>query len=337
MDPATGIFVNDPTKSNRFAYQQTIHAFFATYARTMGHFGFLAGLRPEQAQTKSVLVTTGTTITDDYFALYPSLHLSYKLAEPHELQLNYSHRVRRPESEDLNPFPEYVDPYTLRAGNPYLKPEDIHSIEGGYQYRNDRTTFIATAYHRYLYNGFTTVTHDLGNSVLLTTYENLSTNRFTGVELIATTDIGKRLSLNFSSNTYYNTIDATNLGFDGTKSDVSWTAKLGGSVHMTKSALLQFNTSYASSRLTPQGERHPTFIANLGLRQEFLQKKLAVVLTVSDLFNTLKETTVLDTPELHEEMMRRRSSRIVYLGCSYNFGQPAKKSKEVPLKFDEQL
>jgi outer membrane receptor protein involved in Fe transport len=336
-DPVSGLFVNDPTKSNRFLYRQTIHAFYTTYALTLGRFGVLAGIRPELAKTKSLLVDTGETIARDYARIYPSLHLSYALTEQQELQLNYSQRVHRPESEALNPFPEYSDPFTLRAGNPNLRPENIHSIEAGYQYKDDRATYIATVYRRALYNGFTNVTRDIGNSVLLTTQENLASSRSSGLELSTTTDLGKAVVLNFSSNTYFNTIDASNLGFSGTKSDISWSAKLGASVRLTKTALVQFNTNYASTRLTPQGSRRPTFIANLGLRKEFGQKRTAVVLTVSDLFNTLKESYLLDTPQLKEEITRRRSSRIIYLGLSYNFGQQSKKNKDETLKFDESI
>ena len=327
----------DPTKSNRFSHDQTIHAFYATYGRSFNEFSFLAGLRPEFAATQSVLVDTGQVITNDYNRVYPSLHTSYQLTAASELQLNYSHRVHRPDTDDLNPFPEYSDPFTLRAGNPYLKPEQIHSVEAGYQYKDDSLTFISTLYHRYLYDGITTVTRDLGNNILLTTHENLSTSNSSGLELAVTRDFGKSTTLNFSSNTYYNTIDASNLGFTGTKSGLSWTAKLGASFRIAKNTSLQFNTNYASTRITPQGFRRPTFVANFGVRQDFLQKKLAVVLTVSDLFNSLKESYVLDTPLLKEEVSRRRSSRIVFLGLVYNFGKQSKKSKDDPLKFDNQL
>jgi len=337
LNPATGLFENDPAQSNRFQHEQTIHAFYTTYAVTLGRFGVQAGLRPEQAHTRSLLVNTGQAIPNDYFRIYPSLHLAYRLTDTQELQFNFSERVHRPDTDDLNPFPEYNDPFTLRAGNPYLKPEDIHSFEAGYQYKNDRTTIIATVYQRDLDHGITTVTRDLGNSVLLTTYENLAANRSTGLELAATTEVGKWLTLNFSSNTFFNTIDASNLGFAGTKSDTSWSAKLGASLHLAKNTLMQFNTNYTSTRLTPQGSRRPTFVANYGLRQEFRQKKLALVLTVSDVFNSLKDATRLDTPLLKEEITRRRSARIIYLGLIYNFGTQAKKPKDDSLKFDNQI
>ena len=337
LDPLSGQFVTDAAKSNRFSVASTIHAFYGTYTHTFGSFGFMAGLRPEWATVTSHLVNTGTTVPNDYNRVYPTLHLAYRLGDGHEFQLNYSHRVHRPEIDDLNPFPEYVDPFNLRAGNPLLKPEDTHSLEAGYGFHRSETSLTATVYHRQLYHGFTTITRDLGNNVLLTTRENLAVSRATGLELTANADPGKRFTLNFSSNAFFNTIDASNLGFTSTKSDVSWTAKLGATVHLSASTLFQFNTNYTSMRLTPQGSRRPAFVANAGLRHEFGQKKAALILTVSDLFNSLKETTVLDTPALHETIVRRRSSRIIYLGFIYNFGRPAKKPKDEQLKFDNAL
>jgi outer membrane receptor protein involved in Fe transport len=336
-DPLTGRFILDAARTNSFRYDRTVHAFYATYAQNFGAFGFMGGLRPELTSGRSVLVNTGATNTNDYARLYPTLHLSHRLTDRHELQLNYSHRVRRPEIDDLNPFPEYADPFTLRAGNPNLRPEDTHSIEGGYSYHHDATSFTATLYDRRTYHGFTTVTTDLGGGVLLTTHENLATSNAAGLELTANTEAGKWLALNFSANAFYNTIDASNLGYSASRSDISWIAKLGATLHLPRETQVQLNTNYTSARLTPQGERRPTWVANLGLRRDFAAKKAAVVLTVSDLFDSLKETRVLDTPLLRETLTRRRSARIVYLGFLYHFGKPAKKQKDDLLKFDNSL
>jgi len=58
---------------------------------------------------------------------------------------------------------------------------------------------------------------------------------------------------------------------------------------------------------------------------------------VSDLFNSLKERTVIDTPVLHEDVTRRRSSRIIYAGLIFNFGKAVKKKKDDTLQFDSSL
>jgi len=337
LDPVTGRFVTDPTKTSLFRHDRTVHAFYATYTRAFGAFGFMAGLRPEFTRGRSRLLGTGTTVPNDYGRAYPTLHLAYHLTDRHEFQLNYSHRVRRPETDDLNPFTEVTDPFTLRSGNPHLRPEDIHSIEGGYGYHQGSTSLTATLYDRRIYHGFTNVTSDLGGGVLLTTHANLATSNAAGLELTAGTELGSLVTLNFSSNTFHNTIDASNLGFSAGKSDLSWLAKLGVTFHLPRETQLQLNANYSSARLTPQGERRPTWVANLGLRHDFWRKRAAIVFTASDLFNSLKERVVLDTPLLREELTRRRSARIIYVGLLYNFGQPAKRTKDDPLKFDNSL
>lgn len=337
LDPLSGQFITNAAKTSRFDVTNTIHAMFATYARAFGLFGFKAGLRPEWAVTTSHLASTNATIPNEYNRIYPTLHFAYQLASGHELQLNYSHRVHRPEIEELNPFPEYIDPFNLRAGNPRLKPEDIHSFEAGYGFHQGENSLTATVYHRQLYHGFTNVTRDLGNNILLTTRENLASSRSTGVEFTANANIGKQLTLNFSSNLFFNTIDASNLGFSSTKSAVAWLAKLGGTMRLEKNTLLQFNANYTSARLTPQGSRRPSFVANAGLRHDLWEKKVALVLTVADLCNSLKETTELATPTLREVIVRRRSARIIYVGILYNFGKKPKKSSDEVMKFDNSI
>ena len=131
-------------------------------------------------------------INNQYFKIYPytSSLLSIKKGE---LQLNYSKRVHRPEGDDLNPFPEYQDPYNLRAGNPNLLPEIIHSIEFGYKWQNEKFSFVPSLYYRYKQNGFTQIITRLNDSVLLTTQQNLSSDKSTGLELIFCCQAGKIL------------------------------------------------------------------------------------------------------------------------------------------------
>jgi hypothetical protein len=76
---------------------------------------------------------------------------------------------------------------------------------------------------------------------------------------------------------------------------------------------------------------------NLGLRQELFKKKLSVILTASDLFNTLRQKTVLNTGFLNQTSINRRDGLAVYLGVSYRFGKTLKKSNEENLQFDNNL
>ena len=337
VDPVTAAATNDPTRTNRFIYRDHLHAIYGTYRRSFGSFGVLAGLRLENTAIVTNQATVQQVDKTDYLRLYPSLHLSYNLTEADQLQLNFSHRIHRPDSEDLNPFPQYQDPYNLREGNPRLLPEDTNSLEAGIQHKEGDTTYLATHYYRQTYHAFTMITRYIDSVTLLTTYENLATNRSGGLELAANGDLGHQISVNGSANAFYSEIDASNLGFDTPKSAITWSTKLNASWHATKDDLVQFNTSYFGKRLTPQGYRRPMFIANIGLRHELSDRKTAFVLTISDVLNSLEERTVIDTPNLHDEITRRRSSRIIYVGVIYNFGKPAKKKKDDSIQFDDKL
>jgi outer membrane receptor protein involved in Fe transport len=337
FNPLTNTWEKDISKSNQFIYTERIHVLYSTFEKEFGKFGLLGGLRAEQAFVKSNQVTTATLYENNYFKVYPSLHLSYKKDDSNEFQLNYSHRIRRPEGDEMNPFPEYQDPYNLRIGDPTLQPEQIHSIEMGYQFKKNMTTITSTVYYRYIYEGLTNITKYLNDSVLVTTTANLSKSSAAGFEFIVSTTLAKIININFGSNTFYNTIDASGLGYSSNKSDISYTLNLNSVINVTKSSMIQLNANYVSEKLTPQGKRMPTFVTNIGFRQEFLKKKASVLFTVSDALNTLKDHSIIDTPELYQDVVRKRSARIIYLGFSYTFGKPLKKSKESQLKFDNQL
>ncbi len=330
-------FIKDNVKTNHFIYNETIHALYATVENSFGPLSFLGGLRTEQSFITADLLSRDSVLTNEYIELYPTLHLSYTISSLAELQLNYSRRANRPEGDDLNPFPEYQDPRNIRAGNPKLLPEFIHSVEFGFQWQNDNLTIVPSIFYRNKYNGFTSVIKPLNDSTWLTTKENLASDESTGLEFVMSGNLGKLFSTNISTNTFYEQIDASNLGFSGNKSTVTWSGNLNCNVNLETSTMIQVNSSYRSSRLTPQGENKPSFVMNLGARQDLFEDKLTIVMTLSDIFKTLKRETILNTSWINQQVTNDRDTRVVYLGFSYHFGQPSKKSKEKPLQYDNGL
>lgn len=335
FDATQNSWIKDAGRSNRFEFRQLVHASYITYTQSIEDFGFELGLRGEDASITSKLISEDSMVTQHYFRLYPSIHLSYELGDDAEIKLSYSKRINRPEGDELNPFPEYDDPRNLESGNPLLKPEQIHSLELGYQFKNDQLSFVPSIYYRYKYDGFTEVKRYIDDSTLLTTFENLSNGQSAGLELLFSTQFKKYLKLNLSGNIFYNEIDASNLGFTNTKSAISGNMKLGTNINLTKSTIMQLNANYRLTELTPQGRYLPGYSINTGLRQEFWKGKAALLLTVSDVFNTMRWRSEIETPPLFQRTTGKRKSQIVYLGFTYRFGKANKKSVE-ELKFDEQ-
>jgi outer membrane receptor protein involved in Fe transport len=335
FDASQQRFVKDGAKTNQFLFDESINALYVTYKQSFGAFGIMGGLRTEQANRTSDLLTSSSIFSDSYFHIYPSVHLSYKLNSAAELQLSYSRRTNRPRGEDLNPFPEYRDPRNVSAGNPSLLPEYIHSVELGCQFQNDLISILPAIYYRYTDNRFTQLTQAINDSTLLTTRYNLSNDQSGGLELIVSANFGEIITAHWNASGFYNQIDASNLGYSDKKSITTWSSALTFNVNVAKGSRVQINSNYNSSRLTPQGENSPSYVVNTGFRQELFDGNLSLVLTATDIFKTAKRRLELNTPLLNQTVINRRDSRIVYFGFTYHFGAPTKKSKEDQLRYDD--
>ncbi|MBE0647111.1 MAG: TonB-dependent receptor [Bacteroidales bacterium] len=333
FDSASMRWIVDTTQGSRFYGNQTVHALFATISWEWKKFRVLGGLRAEETLLNLDFRTIDTTSNSDYFALYPTIHMGIASGK-HEWQLNYSRRINRPDVDDMNPVPEYRDPRNIRVGNPDLKPEDIHSIEFGYSLQEKHLTLVPTLFYRYKVNGFTRVTTSLNDTTLITTMENLSTDQSAGIDLSGSWLIEKVANINFSASGFYNQIDASDIGFSSNKAAFSWNAKVNASFYITKTTLFQLNADYRSKQLTPQGYRQPTWTLNLGFRQDFWKKRISLIATVSDLFNSRSYKNHIDTPVLVQDAVYRRDARVFYAGFVFNLGTNDRKSKAPKFEFD---
>lgn len=334
IDPVTGVATTDPSRSNRFVYGQTVHAWYATYDRSLAKsLTAILGLRLEQAIISTNQVDLGLRSRTSYFRAYPTFHLQYDLSAGQDVKLSYSHRVVRPDPEDLNPYPAFSDSLNLRAGNPNLKPQETHSFEAGYHYEANGLSLEATLFLRKTWNGFTDVSRFISPTVLLTTKENLGRSTAGGVDFSGSGKLSHTISYRLSGTFNRTTIDASNLGFAGTRSAFGFTGKAGMDFQLARPDLVQVSTTYTGRRLTPQGYRLPAFTANIGYRHRFASG-LTAVLSVADIFNTQRERILIDGAVLRENSIRRNTRRAATLALSLPFGGK-RNAADTPFDFGE--
>lgn len=331
-------FIPDLDRTSDFTHHRTLHSFFATLEMNPGEWRLMAGLRGEYADIRNNLYSLDSITRQHYTNIYPTLHASLKLNEHNELQLSYSLRVNRPEGSDMNPFAERINPLSLSAGNPDLKPEKIHSVEAGWLWHNDtNASLMTTVYYRYLTNQITEVSRYIDGGVLLTTKENLDQSHNAGLELIWSYSINHWLSFNWNANGYFNQINAEKLGFSRHRNTFSWSTLLNANFMPFKHYMMQFNARYRSATLVPQGRRDADYCINLGMKYDIPSINLSVLASVTDLFDTYRKSYTLDTPELKQKVEKRRNPRIFYIGVSYTFGGNKSKKHTAKLEYDESM
>ena len=319
IDPMSGQAIPDPTLTNRFLYSQTTNAAYATYDRKYGDkFSALLGLRLENTATIGRQVNTAQRNISSYLRVYPTLHLQYDLSDTRKLRFSYSKRINRPDTEDLNPYPEFSDPLNLRAGNPNLKPKETNSLEASYAFEGAHTSWGTTAYYRRTHNDFTLVSRFISPTVLLTTHENLGTNTAAGMDVFARGNLAPTLSYKLSGTINHYQLDSSNLGLPSTSGfDNSYKAELDYQPY--KRDFAQLSVQHRGRRPLPQGYRLPTNIVNVGYRHTFTNNS-SVVLALSDLFDSARERTRINSPTLIDSSVRRNSQRLLSLTFNIPFG-----------------
>jgi Outer membrane protein beta-barrel family/CarboxypepD_reg-like domain len=169
-------YVNDPQRSNVFEYTEHIQAAYFSMSHRFAKTQVQGGLRGEFTKTRGISRTLQQVNTNNYFRLFPSLFIQHTLVpDKHQLGLQYSRRINRPDYWRLNPFQFYTTPYAYLQGNPFLQPSFQHNAELSYTYKNAYTLAL---FINYTDAPFTNITvQDNANQLLLNNQVNLKNNK----------------------------------------------------------------------------------------------------------------------------------------------------------------
>jgi len=143
--------VIDPALSDYNTTSENINAAYINFNGQYQKLTVQAGLRAEQTVMKGQQLFTNASVDQNYFELFPTLFLNYKLNDQNALNFQFGKRVDRPDYHELVPFRRPLSPTIYFEGNPNLKPDLNWHSELTWSWRN--TFFITAAYdidHNYL-------------------------------------------------------------------------------------------------------------------------------------------------------------------------------------------
>lgn len=314
-----GTFVNDPGLTNVFEFDQKVLGVYGTGSYEGKKWGIKGGLRLEQTDQNTLLVTTSSANDQNYSNFFPSLHSSYKFSDKVSVQAGYSKRIYRPRMWDLNPFFNIRNNYSVRQGNPDLQPEFTDSYEVTSIYILGPASINFGVYHRYTTDVIERIT-TFENNVSTSKPDNIGTNRATGIEFNAKYSPAKWLTLNGDFN--YNQFQRDGI-FETTVFDFSneqWTSKLMTKIKLPSDFDLEMTGNYQSSYQTVQSDVSDMLFMDMGLRKNIMKGKAVLNLSVRDLFASRVDESQIAQAS-YEVYNRRQRGTFVALGFSYGFGK----------------
>lgn len=316
-----GSILPDLNLNNEITFKGNVNAAYFTIGKQFKKIGIKVGSRFENVTNKINLINTNEEFTKHYNSFFPSAYLTYKLIEKHELKLSYSRRVNRPNEWEMNPFPSYTDPFSLRIGNPDLDPEYINVYELGYLFQGEKWTLTPSAYVRQVVDKKTNFSEVNSEGIVISTYNNLGKLLVTGFEFNVRYSPFEWWRLNGTVNYSQSTYSDLNLAGTSNTNISGSSLQLSSSFTLKKGLSIRANGYYYAKNKSLQGTTFPRYSVNLGVNKKVLKDKGSIGVRVNDIFNTQEyKYESNDLGGYSNKTYNKSYSRVFYLSFSYSFG-----------------
>lgn len=318
LDQASNQWENQDEVSNRFLYQDQIHAAYAIFSTSINDLDLSVGSRLEQTFVDTRLYNTNEENEQQYLNLFPSLQALYSLNDKNSIKFTYSRRIDRPNGWRLNPFPDIADSLNVRLGNPNLQPEFIHSMELGHMLSFERTDITSNLFYRHV-DGEVDFVVRVEDGISYRQPTNLNTSETYGFELITTSQVTDWWSVNASYAIFQTRVDGTNLGSNFTNEGLSWNAKLTTDVNLPYQIDFQLTGNYTAPEIEAQGRDLARYYIDMSLQRSFFENKANVSVSFRDVFDTRRFMGENYGEGFSQTFNFKRESQIVLVTLGYNF------------------
>ena len=308
--------------SNDLNFSEQVQAAYAVLSQGVGKFDLQGGLRAEYASRDFSL--SNEDFPYSYTSLFPSGIALYKFSEATQAKLAYSRRIRRPGTQELNPFPRFFDPQNVFFGNPKLNPEYTDAFELGLTRSGKYGSLQFSPFYRHTTDiirvAINTADTFEGREVTSVSFQNLATASSWGTDLNGQLRLGPLGNVFGSFNLFKMVTDG---GSESALSSnaVSWSSRVNATINATKTTTLQGTYFYSAPTKIERGKFSAQQMANFSVRQKIMQGKATVSLRVQDPFNKMGMRIKTGDDNITQITSRKFGVRAAFLTFQYNFGQ----------------
>ncbi|MGM0550718.1 MAG: TonB-dependent receptor domain-containing protein [Bacteroidota bacterium] len=324
--------------SNAYEFSRHIEAAYVTYSNVLWEVNYMLGLRGEYTNREIQNKEMTESYSIDRFDYFPSLHLSKNVTESTQLLASYSRRIRRPRGWYLDPLLQYQDEFSYRQGNPDLEPEYINSYEFALQQRIGKAFVNLEAYYRETQNKISRIKNIYEGETFIETFDNLSSDQATGLELSLNWRALKWLSMNASANVYDYRITGDIVSSQTATQNTNWGFRSNLNITLPADVRLQLTGFYRGPSITAQGESEGFFMTNMAVRKDFMDKRLTATLQVRDVFGQMSHEFTSRGDQFYSFNRFERESPVVNFTISYKINnykdRGKKKGDDMEMDFD---
>lgn len=319
-----GITTPDYGLSNKFLYDEWIHAAYVNVNKKVGKVDLQLGLRAETTTLKGRqlgnVIQPDTNFTRTYTNVFPTFYASYQADSVgnHIWSFSFGRRIDRPFFQDLNPFISPLDKFTFYGGNPGLLPTYSNNFSLTHTFKNR----INTSVNYGLTTDGINETLEIREGIYYSRPGNISTNHTLSFSIDGTSDITKWYRLNtylelghqiFESALYTEQLNASGTYF---AANITNSFQLGKGWNADIRGDYQSDVVYAQLLIKSFGT------LNLAAQKKILKDKGSLKLSLSDILYTRRADGIINNlKDTDADWNSRLDTRSATLAFSYRFGK----------------
>jgi outer membrane receptor protein involved in Fe transport len=317
--------------SNDLEFDEGVHAVYALLSQGVKKWDFQAGLRGEFA-TRTFSLST-QRYPYDYASLFPSAIALYSVDPATQLKASYSRRIRRPGTQELNPFPSYFDADNVFLGNPELSPEYTDAYELGFTKSGSKGMLQLSPFYRRttdIIRVEINTADTLDNREVTTiSFRNLATSDSWGSDLTGQLRLSPKFTALTNFSLFKQVTDGGSTSALGSNA-IGWMGRINMTSELTKTLTLIANYNYRAPMKIERGEFGTQQMAMFALRQKIQGDKGTMILRVVDPFEMMKFRVRTGDGNVMQLTERNPQSRMVFVAYQYNFGRPPRVRQVAP-------
>jgi ferric enterobactin receptor len=313
--------------SNDFQFDENVQAAYGVLSQGYGKFDLTGGLRAEYASRDFSLANPSKSYPFSYNSLFPSGAVAYKISDKTNVKASYSRRIRRPGTQELNPFPQFFDAQNVFIGNPNVNPEYTDAIELGWTRTGQLGLLQLSPFYRHTTDVIRIIVDTKavidGRDVTTITFKNLAKSDSWGTDLNGNLRLGPKLNAFAGFNIFKIVTDGGSTS--ALQSDaVTWSYRVNITSQLTKTLTVSAANFYRAPMNFERGRFSSFKFTNFSLRQKVKGDAMSVSLRFVDPFDWNGFKVRVGDDNLVQITERKFGVRGTFLSFQYNFGQAPK-------------
>jgi outer membrane receptor protein involved in Fe transport len=313
--------------TNQFKFDERVHAGYGVLSQNVGKLDLQAGLRAEFANRDFNLANTAESFPYKYHSLFPSGVIMFKPSEGDQIKVSYSRRIRRPGTQELNPFPVFFDQQNVFLGNPRLNPEYTDAYELGLSRSGSLGSIQLSPFYRHTSNAISVDINTQGvvdgRDVTSVSFKNANSNNSWGTDLNGSLRLGPKFNA-FAGFNLFKTVTDGGSETALSSNSVTWSTRLNVTTQVSPTVSLQGNYFYRAPANMGRGHFSSMQMTNITVKKKLDGDNMSVAVRFADPFDTMKFRIQAGDDNLTQITARKFGVRATYVTFQYAYGKPPK-------------